>query len=322
MSEKSIGLHGPICLKCGKTLNTREGFWLDFKARPDDYKGVFTQGFHIPQAVMPVNIPRCNPGKEAEAQKRWDAILKAMADWSPSRFRNEVLGVSDAIGARLVSLEELKALCTGKPMSSTSTPALTEGIAFAVMGIDWSGGGTSKLSRTAIHVWGWHPGTRSLRTLFAKIYPPANAVADVEDIIRIAQNYNVALVCGDAGEGYLPNDVVAKALGHNRVIKAQYGSQKLPVTWNKVDRWMLDRTMMIDNMMMFLKGKRAISAQFPPYAEIKEQIQDVLNMFEEVTSAGKKIWTHSPKQPDDGFHAMLFGWLAFRMVLQDVDFTK
>lgn len=319
-SVKSLGLHGPICLNCGKGLNPREGFWVDMrKSTPDDKSWV--KGFHIPSPIMPANIALCYPNdtkKQENAQERWDEILLDMRRYSESRFKNETLGLSDAQGRRLISLDELQRLCVGKPVNKAPSSNLNfRNIKFTCAGIDWSGGGTSGVSRTVLWIWGFDAVKQKLKTLYYRIYPGNNAVQDVEDIIRLLEDYNVQLVVGDAGEGALANSMVRNARGHHRATMVQYGGQKEPLKWNDQDRWMADRTTLIDSFLMELKQERV---EYPPYETIKEPCQDILNVYEEVTMSGKKVWRHSPTLSDDCLHAQLFGWLAKKLILSDYRF--
>lgn len=325
-TEKSLGRSGPICLNCGKGLDPRKGFWQDMvKPEIDTLTGkpkMMVKGFHIPQPIMPMNIALCYPGDtklQENAQSRWDDILRDMEMFSASKFRNEVLGVSDAQGRRLISLDELKALCTGAPPQVAPHPSNMQGITFAVGGVDWSGGGSSGVSRTVQWVWGWAPNEQKLKMLYYRIYPGNNPVQDVDAIVKIFTAYNVAMVVGDAGEGALPNSVLRDKLGHHRVLQVQYGGSQKPFIWNGVDRYLADRTTMIDNYLMYLKRQ---GVTYGPYEAMKEPIQDILNVYEEVTTHGKKVWRHSPTLPDDSLHAQLFAWLAFKIVMADVKFYQ
>ena len=320
ISENSLGKHGPICLNCGKVLNTRAGVWVDMrKAAPGEQ---IIKGFHIPQPIMPANIPLCNPGKEENAQSRWDDILRDREMHSPAKFRNEVLGVSDAVGKRLISLEELQRLCTGSPIYPEPRHGQNgnmDGVTVAVAGIDWSGGGTSGTSRTVLWVWGFMPQYQKIKTLYYRVYPGNNAVVDVKDVIDVCHRYSVSMVVGDAGEGALPNSMLREALGTHRVMAVQYGAFAKALSWNGSDRYHIDRTTMIDNYMMYLKRESVV---YPPYEQMTAPIQDILNVYEEVTTSGKKVWRHSPQLPDDCLHAQLFGWLALKIVTTDLKFYQ
>lgn len=327
ISENSLGKHGPICLSCGAVLNTRLGTWVDMRrARPGER---LIKGFHIPQPIMPANIPRCAIASAtqtlteamAAAQSRWDDILRDREMYSPAKFRNEVLGVSDAVGRRLISLEELQKLCVGGTIhpQPVHTSAHMEGVSTCVAGVDWSGGGTTGISRTVLWIWGFMPATQKLKTLYYRIYPGNNAVVDVKDVIDVCNNFSVAMIVGDAGEGSLPNSMLRESLGMHRVFPVQYGSFAKALAWNGVDRYLADRTTLIDNYMMYLKREAAV---FPDYGQMQQPIQDILNVFEEVTTSGKKVWRHSPQLPDDCLHAQLFGWLALKLVTADLKFYQ
>jgi len=234
------------------------------------------------------------------------------------RFNNEVLGLSDAQGARLISLDDLKALCVGPDLSRAPVPAVLNGVLQTVGGVDWGGGGVTGKSRTVIWVWGILPGGR-LRTLFYKIYPGNNPVDDVRDIAEIFGQYSVSMVGGDAGGGALANSMLRDLLGAHRVVQIQYGSQPKPAKWNDVDRYLVDRTTMIDNFLMFLKKRKA---DYGPEILMREAVADVLNVFEEMTTHGKKIWQKYPEKTDDCLHAQIYGWFAAKMVQSDLRFYE
>jgi hypothetical protein len=322
VNEKALGRNGPICLKCGKTLNPRAGFWVDMKKPVLDQKTGKLQelikGFHIPQPIMPMNIPRCynTPEMQENAQKRWDDILKDMEMFSASKFRNEVLGVSDAQGRRLISLDDLQKLCVGPKISERPVPENIRDVSRTFAGVDWSGGGTTGVSRTVLWIWGEVPTEQRLRCLYYKVYPGNNAVQDVDHIAQTLAAYNVTMVVGDAGEGHLPNSVLRQRLGVHRVQMARYGSYTRTIM--KEDVFLVDRTTLIDNFMMLLKRGGVTYSR--DQAQMDEAMKDVLNEFEEVTRAGKKVWHHSPDLPDDCLHAQIFGWFAYRIVIGDLMF--
>jgi hypothetical protein len=95
------------------------------------------------------------------------------------------------------------------------------------------------------------------------------------------------------------------------------GSINAATKWNGIDRFICDRTTLIDNYLMTVKQGRV---EFPPYEEMREPIKDILNIFEEVTTSGKKVWRHSPQLPDDSLHAQVFAWFGWKMVMNDLKF--
>jgi len=320
-NEKAVGKYGPICTNCGGYLNPYLGQWVDMAPNKP------IQGFHISQLMMPVNVPHAvrSAGKSTDiieqSEKRWERIVQKYEDPNNtlSVFRNEVLGVSDEIGTRLISQEELEALCTGRPTVTYPEPKDLQGFSQIVAGADWSGGGTTGVSRTVLWIWGWRPTDQKLVCLFYKVYPSTNPVSVVTEIGEICKQYRVSLFCGDAGEGALPNDTMRQHLGHHRVIQVQYGTQAKALKFNQVDRYTADRTTLIDNYMMLLKQKKV---EFGPLSEMRLAISDILNEYEDITQNDRKVWRHSPQKPDDCLHAGLFGWIAWKVVNKDLKFWQ
>jgi hypothetical protein len=300
-----------------------------------DHTGKEVKGFHIPQVILPKNVPASMPSdlkNQDLAYKRWRRILDKFETYPESKFKNEVMGVSDAIGTRLISKEELESLCreyeiAEYPQAST----LLSDIKGVVAGVDWSGGGASGNSRTVLWVWGIIGGgtahTFKLKTLYFKVYPDTNPISGgvVDHICDISQRFNVSLIIGDAGEGALANSNLRERLGPHRAMQVQYrgtasssSASGRPFYWNKVDRFLAERTTMIDHFFMYVKRQGVI---YPNVRSMQLPIKDMLNEYEEVTKQGRKVWRHAPSQPDDCLHAQIFGWMAAKFMQMDPMFT-
>jgi len=333
VSEKCIGQNGPICLNCGGYLNVRKGQWIDTRTYTENNKKRI-KGYHISQFMLPKNVPAAQPKdmrSQEAAVKRWHRILEKYETYPPARFRNEVIGISDAIGTRLLSKEELESMCLDYEVTEyPSTSTLMSNIKNVVGGIDWSGGGAQGNSRTVFWIWGIVRGdvehVFKLKTLYFKIYPDTNPISGgiIDHIVEKCQQYGVELVCGDAGEGALPNANLRERLGQHRALQVQYrgqvnaSSNPRPFFWNKIDRYVADRTTMIDHYFMFVKRRGVI---FPNVRQMAMPLRDLLNEYEEVTKQGRKVWRHAPSQPDDCLHAQIFGWIAAKLISMDPQFT-
>ena len=316
-SEKAIGVKGPICVKCGGYLNPYLGQWVDMAPNKT------LQGFHISQLIMPKNVPAAiqdtTSRAHTAAEENWKIIKEKYEETPLATFRNEVLGVSDAIGTRLLTKEDLESLCVGKSFEVYRNDRNFRGFSQIVAGVDWSGGGVKGLSRTVLWIWGYRPADVKLVTLLYKIYPGTNPVLAHTEIAQTCELYGVKYIVGDAGEGALPNDLLRKKLGHQKVTQVQYGSHTTALKFNGIDRFLGDRTTLIDNYFMLLKKKEV---EFGPLAEMKVAIKDILAEYEEVTLHGKKVWRHSPQRPDDCLHAGLFGWIAWKILNGDLRFWQ
>ncbi len=323
-STKAIGKHGPICLSCGGLLNPRKGQWIDMVS------GQSIKGFHVSQPVMPVNVPAAwQPGTIGYdgAVDRWNKLLYKMESplYGESRFLNECVGVSTSMGVRLLTKEILEALCNEKhEMTRLPMPLSKEGIVRVTAGVDWSGGGAEIKgsegvfkSRTVLHIWGQQADGR-LKTLFFKVFPNGHPTQWIDEIVELCNAWGVNMVCGDAGEGALANSYLRARLGEHRVVAVQYGAFSKPAEW-KPDKmaYLLDRTTLIDNYAKFLIIKQVI---YPNIRQSQIAINDILNVYEEVTMQGRKVWRHAPTMPDDCLHAQIFGWFAWKILVQDFKF--
>jgi hypothetical protein len=101
------------------------------------------------------------------------------------------------------------------------------------------------------------------------------------------------------------------------VTQAQYTSQTKPVVWNNIDRYTVDKTTLVDNFFLLLKRKEV---ELGPLPQMKTAIEDMMNEYEDITASGRKVWTHAGSLPDDCLHAAVFGWLAFKVVSDDLQF--
>lgn len=332
--ERCLGLKGPICVssRCGAYLDVRRGIWIDAVRYPEEHLGKRIKGYHISKPMLPANVPASMPSdakSQAIAARRWRDILTEHATFPSSKFKNEVLGVSDSTGTRMFTEEELYQWCADRAV--TPDPHALQSCDAIVAGVDWSGGGSMGKSRTALWIWGVDRpvGSPSLRlhTRFYKKYPDEHPITGgiVDDILRLCQLFGVQLVLGDAGGGALANSYLQAGLGP-RAQQVQYEkgeskqNGKPPLYWNKQDRYMASRTMMIDHYFAQLKNGRV---RLGHAAQMKndEVFSDMLSLYEETTKTGYRVWRKAAGTPDDLVHAQVFGWIAANIVMGNVTFA-
>ena len=310
-SVRSIGRKGIVCLKCDAYLNPRRGQWYEMNP------GAQIKGFHVSQPMLPRNV---------EIPARWERILEKMEDYSSTQFKNEVLGMSDDIGTRFISQAELLALCQDYYVDLPLSPIVLHGIRTIIGGVDWAGNSDSgSNSRTVAWVWGLTNDFR-LKTLYFRIFQKANAIEDVEEVARIFKTCQCHYVIGDAGEGAVANSVLRDKLGTHRVGQVQYGGGagfSQLIRWNRQGtRYLVNRTAAIDSFMLQMKKQGIV---FANARQMAVPIQDILNVYQESTHSGqggsiRSIWKHAPNCPDDSLHAMIFGWLAYKVVAGELQF--
>jgi len=313
-TTKSIGRTGAICVSCGKNLDVRSGKWYDFNPKAK------IKGFHISQPMLPRNNANI---------KRWERIIQKMETYSETKFKNEVLGISDAVGFRFLSQAELVALCEDYYVDLPLSPKVQEGIRAVVGGVDWGGGaGTEKVnSRTVAWVFGLTQDFK-LKTLYFKVFSEANPADNVKQVAHIFGQCGCQIVIGDAGGGAMANSSLKDILGGHRVFQSQYGGgggfDKM-IRWSKqAKRYVVNRTGAIDSFMLALKNKEII---FPNVRQMAIPISDILNEYEELTTqggsgGGRKIWRHAPTSPDDCLHAMIYAWLALKVLQGNIEFYE
>jgi len=334
INDKCIGKKGPECLNCRKLLNPRNGKWVDmvsgYGKRDDDdvLGGPPIKAFHISQPLLPENVP-CSWTEGTEeherAERRWDRLLYKHANYGEVEFANEVLGVSTSTGARLFTKELLESLCNENYDLLRSPPPKALDLVKIIAGVDWSGGGTPikagadslVKSRTVLHIWGQTPDGR-LRTLFYKIFPLGHCTGWIDEIVEVCQNWSVQMLCGDAGEGQMANALLRERLGGHRVVQIRYMAMSKPMNWNpETLAYHVDRTTIIDNFAMFVKRNQVI---YTKLTQMEPAFKDILNVYEETTTMGRKVWRHAASLPDDCLHAQIFGWLAYKILAGDVKF--
>lgn len=326
VSTKAIGKTGPICLACGKNLNPRNGCWIDM-ARD---KASAIKGFHVSQPILPANVPMAwNTSDEnhAIAIERWKKLLYKMESplYGEATFLNECIGVSTSTGVRLLTKEVLEALCVEThTMTRLPETGAKNGIVRTVAGVDWSGGGAEVKgseglykSRTVLHIFGQQTDGR-LKTLFYKIFPNGHATGWIDEIVDVCEAWGVQMLVGDAGEGNMANSYLKQRMGDHRVTSVRYLSASKPADWNPGSMsYHVDRTTMIDNYARQILHKQIL---YPNIIQATPAINDILNVYEEVTMGGKKVWRHSPTMPDDCLHAQVFAWFACKILTLDFNF--
>lgn len=308
---KNIGRKGPICASCGKPLNVREGVWVDtIKAEPDS--GLI-KAFRIPQIILPLHAE--NPEKWRELLDKYDGPDHV----SESKFKNEVMAQSDSLGQRMISMDDLRALCV--PDHKLNDIRTRKDYIATFAGVDWSGEGNSGQSKTVLWIWGIHKKTRRLRCILYRVFNTGHPLADVEDIVATVQQWGCSLVVGDRGGGAHANAMVDANVGENRTVQVQWGSYKQPFTWSANNNgYFADKTTVIDSFFLTIKKGREL--EFGTETEMREAFNHILAEYEEVTlnGEGKRVWRRSAGKPDDALHAALFGWLGYRIFTDNLQF--
>lgn len=327
-SEKALDLHGPICLHCRAYLNPRNGRWVSMNPN-GEYKG-----FHVSRPIMPYDVPAAwpvGPLRDA-AQKRWHDIWMLLHGRRPiplATFRNEVLGVSDSVGARVVTLEHLRAAADGPLCSLRPNPKVNMvGVSKLAVGIDWGGGGIGGKSRTVVVILGWVPSLGKDRVLYYRIFPGLHPVQDLEHIYQVCCFYSGATIIGaDEGGGHMPTDLLRGKFGTQRkIVKFKYVVTDRYIKFNKENGlWNLSKVKSLDSLMAALSIHQEIQfpsdLRTPNPLDVPEPFEDILNEYEEWTGPQNetKQWRHASAKPDDFLMALNYARVALMMTKGDLD---
>lgn len=309
IGRRNIGKVGPICSKCGKLLDIANP--LVIPTYDKNGEEPYYTGIRIPQPALLLHTSFPN---------KWADLLDKFETYEVAKFNNEVLGLSHSLGIRFITEEDMIEVGTGSPTVNTPTPAMMKMFDMFVMGIDWSGDGVNYTSRNAAVVYGRRAGDPSqrLQVVYKKVWPRGDMIQTVKEMCVVANAFRCVLVGADAGEGAMANAYLATELGAHRVQPFRYGAYSLPAQLAKDKRTVyLDKTQALDDMFMNLKRGGFI---LPQYETFIEEGKHLLALFEVVTRSGRRIYSHSPSDPDDFAHAMTFGYNAYKMAINRLKF--
>jgi len=301
---------GPGCVYCGKPLDLFKGKWM--AAKPNVKNHI---GFHLPQVIFPA---RAKPRKWTEIR---DKVLTG--GYSAQKIANEVFGVPSGVGGRILSLREAMACCnpsktqwdegfppSGDPRSITTT----------VIGVDWSVSGSTQ-SYTIVSVLGFdYMGKCYL--LYSQKLDGVDILDQVQRVLELFRKFKCSAIGSDRGVGVLQGQLMQEALGRERVHMINYVTAKNALRWDKADNfYAADRTRAIDMMMILFK--MGIHKFETPCWNLMEPFwNDALNVFEEESLAGRRLYRKDPDVTDDWLHSTVFGNIAFMILKGEFTYVE
>jgi len=310
INEKCVGDKGILCLSCGEYVNVRNGIWVDMAPQSE------IKGFHIPQVIIPANI---------ENERRFRRIKSKINDpyTGKRKIANEIFGMPYGAGASVLN-ESLIKRRTGTykahidnmrrpPNPSRKELGIKPSIVFA--GVDWSGGGVETESYTAVWFWGVEASGLVARTVGWHKFVTDDLEEDLKLIAYCISSYGCRGVITDA-ENKLANSMLASRVGAHRVFPLQWGANKHIAHWNGVDRYLGNRTAIIDLFVKWLIDDPG------PVLPSDVPLSEFTCMREEETSGGRRVWRKVPSVPNDTLVSAIYGWLAWQLTMGFVDGTK
>lgn len=291
----NIGSEGLICSKCGKMINSQDGFWVSHKP-----KALF-QGFRISQLMVPFSA--------------WHKIIEKFERYSTAKFHNEVLGLSyDSSEVPITEREMFEASDKNFPMMQSKTQKYASYPMF--MGIDW-GTSEEQKSKTVVTV-GFFRTPNLFQYVYCKKFGERekDPLYQLEEIIKIFGRFKCQLVCCDFGFGHVQNKILQDRIGYDKVVVVCYSqNQKQNVTWNKTaNMFVVSKPKLMSNV---FSGVKLGTIKFFRWEDMLETNlkDDWLNISTEYDERSRTTkYIHGQGYPDDGFHSCLysrFGGLVF-----------
>ena len=292
---------GPGCIHCGGLLNMSTGQWIAAKPAQKDHLS-----FHMPQLIFPA---RNKP-------KKWKEIISKIETgaYSTSKIANEVFGVPSGVGGRILTIKEAIACCnsfvtkwdTGFPENAS------RGIYMTTLGVDWSVSGSTK-SYTIVTILG-HTYAGKVYILYSQKLDGIDILEQVKRVEQLYHEYKCSMIGSDRGVGVLQGQMMKQHLGDEKVCMVNYVSAKMPLRWDRDGQYYAaDRTMGIDTIIVKMKiGKDRFET--PCWDLTNSFWDDALNVFEEESLSGKRLYRKDPDVCDDWLHSVVFGNIAAMVV--------
>lgn len=301
----AIGEEGPICKHCGNDIHVGSGQWVTTT------KNAPYQGFRIPQLMVPWKL-------DPETWRR--EIVWKLENYDEGEFHNEILGISFDNASKPVTRQELTKCCypandvVGLDLEKMIMPgALPPIVAKSrlYMGIDWGEGRTGRgasgrMKRPSFTVVSI--GTMisdKFVVIYQKRYEGKEADKDfvLEDISRLIQIYNVALVGADRGFGWGINSDLIKRFGDKRIVQFQYVRQKESTRWDPLSYcFTIDRNFHMSETLNELRRQQFV---FPSWEVSEPFLRDVESIYVDYRSGNRNDMYFDHTDPDDAFHSIL-----------------
>jgi hypothetical protein len=201
--ERMIGKETCCCAKCGSDLDVRKGFFVHARPR---LRGV-CEGYHVPQAVHPIHC---------WSKVKWKDLLGKMEGpraYSKAKFNNEILGEPCDEGAKPFTEEDIRAASHGKPNTLSALGDHLKCMGPVVMGVDWSGFGSSGESTTAVSLVGIRPPNDDLICMYSERLPMGmKPEQEAQRVIDLAQMSKAAYIAHDfSGAGMIREAVLIQS---------------------------------------------------------------------------------------------------------------
>jgi len=302
MKMSTVNPEGPGCMYCGTIIDMHTGKWLAAKPQNKDHLG-----FHLPQLIFPA---RNRP-------KKWKELVNKIVSgsYSINKVANEVFGVPSGVGGRIFNLQEAMRCCN--PLRTQFDDKFPPSgdprkINLTVLGVDWSVSGSTN-SYTVATVLGYDYNGK-MYVLYSQRMQGIDILQQVARVEQLYYQYNCSMLGSDRGVGVLQGQLFKQHIGEDKVAMVNYVSAKNQLRWDKQGLFFAaDRTMSMDKVI--IKAKMGMTKFETPSWELMSNFwDDALNVYEEESLSGKRLYRKEEDLCDDWLHSVVFGDIAYQVV--------
>lgn len=317
---KMIGLHGPICAKCGRPLIIQHGGYVH--AYPD--RALSFPGYHVSQTVHPLHSINDN---------KWHRILDKVNGYRELELFNECFGWPYDAATSPLTLSDLvnaeyDPVDTHGTVVDIKTPAdvrrVSERYRYITVAVDWSGGGMISDSYTAFAVLGLHPDGQAIDVLYGERLKKGLSPSEEADIIMswIHGTKADAFAYDNGGAGFVRLETMKHAglLGINGLtvcpinyVAPRSGDVMKPSASQReydMHYYTLDKSRSLAMCIMSIKLKRIRFRHFN-HEDPEAYVRDFLALREDPSESRSRevviLIIKKPGVPDDFAHAVNFG---------------
>lgn len=301
---------GPVCRKCGKSIDVTTGQWVMTCARNS------MKGYRIPQLMVPWI---CG------IYSQWQKLLWKRDNYPLSQFYNEALGISYDSANNPITLDEILEICGDYDMwdldNMTSVQVSEARNMLLTGGVDWGEGldgaekspsGKLRPASYTVLTLGHYHRQDQFKVVAIKKFTGKEADPDyvVQFISQISKMLGVCLVGVDWGHGWGVNNILVRMLGANRVVQFQHLPKlATKMKWDPIGfRYHLHRNFMMSELFYDMKNKFLI---FPKWGHFEPYSKDIFSIYTEYNEYKRDMkYDHRHSEPDDFFHSLLYCKLA------------
>jgi len=294
-----LNVEAVICRDCRNPLDVTRGHWEAQNSHAS------YPSYRISALMSPTNRFR-TPGETG--------ILDKMETYPRDKFITNVLGLPTELGDAVITESDLR-LCCEENIEFISgleeAPIFLQGRRL-IIAIDWVFNDKNLGSSTTMAtLWVINHAER-LQCVWAKRFvgPQYHDPESVlKEILSVAKQYRVNLICTDYGMGHKENIRLRKYLKgtETQVFEIQYAGALPYLNYNAGESlFRINRTRSLSITLDAVKEKKFM---FPPWELSQPFLKDLLNVYQERTENDNLKYLHSG--PDDFLHCMNYALHGF-----------